>query len=98
MNRNPLEALEQHFALQDPGPSHAFQERIETALQAEIAPINLEPAIAGLRRGLPVAAAILFGVLTPRITASDVQDLAEKVEQAQAASSVQTELETPWEN
>jgi hypothetical protein len=98
MRHDPFEALERHYAGQSFGPSSAFQERIESALRAEMEPINLEPAIAGLRRGVPIAATILLGVLTPRFTASDVRALADKVERAQAASSVQTELETPWEN
>lgn len=98
MSRDPMEALDQHFSLQSAMSSTAFNERLSSALQAEMEPINLEPAIVGLRRGLPIAATILLGVLTPRVTASDVRDLADKIERAQVASSVQTELENPWEN
>jgi len=100
MRRDPLEALESFYANQAPATSRGFDGRVADALASECAEVDLTPAMNGLRKALPAAAAIVLGVLTPRISSQDVQRLANQVDQAQleSASSVRTELETPWQD
>lgn len=93
MNRDPLDALESFFECQPRHGSEQFESSIQTALDAECAEIDFEPAVTGLRRTFPIAAAIVFGMLTTRATETDVRRLAAQIEQAQA-SSIPTELET----
>lgn len=97
MMRDPLEALEGFYGSQPRVGSEKFESSIHSALDAECAEIDFEPAVTGLRRTLPLAAAVVFGLLTTRCSESDVRQLATQVEQTQA-SSIPTELETRWDD
>ena len=97
MIQDTLEALEGFYGSQPRVGSEKFERTLLSALEAESAEINFEPAVTGLRRTLPIAAAIAFGMLTTRASDSDVRQLAAKIEQAQA-SSIPTELETQWDD
>ena len=97
MRQDPFLALENHYAAQPRAASHELHSRLAIELDAEIREFDFAPAVTGLRRVLPLAAAIAFGVLTPSVSRNDVRNLAASIEQSQA-SSVQTELETPWED
>jgi len=97
MRQDPFLALENHFAAQPRSASQELHARLETELATEMQEFDFAPAVTGLRRVLPLAAAIAFGVLTPSISRDDIRNLAASIEQSQA-SSVQAELETPWED
>lgn len=97
MMRDPLEALECFYGSQPRVGSERFESSVQVALDAECVEIDFEPAVTGLRRTLPIAAAIVFGMLTTRASESDVRQLAAQIEQAQA-SSIPTELETRWDD
>lgn len=97
MKRDPLEALEGFYGSQPRMGSESFEKSLRSSLEAECAEIDFEPAVTGLRRTLPIAAAIVFGMLTTRASESDVRQLATQIEQAQA-SSIPTELETQWDD
>ena len=94
MNRDPLRALESYYSGQSRVARARFEQAVEASLQAEMQEVDFAPVVSAFRKTLPVAAAILFGVLTPRVSRSDVENLAAKIEQSQA-SSVRTELEKP---
>lgn len=100
MKRDPLDALGAFYAGQPSGTTHSFDERVADALESECQEVDLTPVVSGLRKALPAAAAIVLGVLTPRISSQDVERLANGVDRAQleSASSVPTELETPWQD
>lgn len=97
MMRDPLEALDEFYGRQARVGSERFESSIQATLDAECAEIDFEPAVTGLRRTLPIAAAIVFGMLTTRVSESVVRQLATQIEQAQA-SSIPTELETRWDD
>jgi hypothetical protein len=97
MRQDPFLALENHYAGQPQTASHELHARLTTELEAEMQEFDFAPAVTGLRRVLPLAAAIAFGVLTPSVSREDVRNLAASIEQSQT-SSVLTELETPWED
>lgn len=97
MKRDPMLALESYYANQDARPGMSS---LEESLRMECQEVDFVPVVSGLRKTLPVAAAIVFGVLTPGVSQSDVDELANRIHKAQieGASSVQAELETPWQD
>lgn len=97
MKVDPFIALEAHFASQDQQVSAEFRNRVSALLEDEVRPVDFMPVVSSVRRVIPVAAMTLLGILTPNISPRDVESLSNEIEQLRA-SSVQTELETPWEN
>jgi hypothetical protein len=97
MKRDALQALESFYAGQDARPR---MDKLEEALRLECQEVDFVPVVSGLRKVLPVAAALFFGVLAPGAGQGDVDRLADEVHKTQFenASSVPTELETPWQN
>ncbi len=97
MRRDPLDILGRHYAEQPRQGSSEFEAQIQAALEAECAEMDFEPVVTAMRKTLPVAAAMVLGVLSTRASQSDVSRLAAQIEQTQA-SSISTELETRWDD
>lgn len=97
MKRDAFVALENHFAGQRMAPSEAFREQVQVRLNSEVGDLDITPVVSGARRFLPAAALLVLGVLSPKAGPDHVRRISEFVDE-QRASSVSTELETPWED
>lgn len=100
MNRDPMDALESYFAHQSVESGRTFGEQVHRALSEECQDVDLTPVVAGVRKALPAAAAIIFGVISPSVSRQEVQSTARSIEKArlEGPSSVPTELENPWQD
>ncbi len=97
MIQDPLELLNLHYEEQTRQGSSRFENELKASLEAECAEVDFEPVVTGLRKTLPIAAAMVFGLLTTKASQSDVKQLAAQIERNQA-SSIPTELETQWDD
>lgn len=90
-HQDPLDALTAFYERQPIGPSAAIGEALKRHLANECAEPNLRPLVTSFGRFLPVAAAVMLGMLTPSTSQQELKKLSDQIEAYQLASAALAE-------